>query len=175
MPILVYFENAADKNGERDEYDMIVGCGSSYAELSAFFETDAEYMAAFPALVKQAKANNFDMITESDVCEDEEPERVAEARARFRPKDSYTPGPWHWVETEGYGYEINDREDNTIIATGLTKANARLITAAPDLLEALESLEYEASQEDINTPLNIAILQARKAIAKAKEPQNERV
>lgn len=144
MPILVYFENAADKSGERDEYGMIVGGGSSYAELSAFFETDAEYMAAFPALVKQAKANNFDMITESDVCEDEEPERVAQARAQFKPKDAHTKGPWRIErdQTIMQGSPIICAGERGDIVTTVYSgdANARLIAAAPELFEALKML-----------------------------------
>ena len=57
----------------------------------------------------------------------------------------HTPGPWVTC-----GYEnliVNDNEGNTIVITpgGSTgtrlemKANARLIAAAPELLEALET------------------------------------
>ncbi len=49
----------------------------------------------------------------------------------------HTPGPW-FIEELGDGY-ANVLADNDIcIADGLTMACARLIAAAPDLLEACE-------------------------------------
>lgn len=56
--------------------------------------------------------------------------------------DSYTPGPWeiatgqpHIVRAPFAGYHIADT-----FAHRTSRANARLIAAAPDLLEALQDL-----------------------------------
>ena len=121
-------------------------------------------------------------------------------------KAKHTPGPWvigssegrvlsHW---DGIGYwEIanatvtNFRGDSgeMYFAGGTQEANARLIAAAPDLLEALEGLEgyVEGIIEDgcpkcggdcseANPPVSFCpiqqankdLLKARAAIAKAK-------
>ena len=59
---------------------------------------------------------------------------------------SHTPGPWH---TDGWeNMVINDQWGTTIVIApgsstgtlGEMKANARLIAAAPDLLEAVKNL-----------------------------------
>ena len=62
---------------------------------------------------------------------------------------AHTPGPW---VQDKYG-NINDKSGGTIRVEGLAlssgseaKANARLIAAAPDLLEALK--EYIAAGEN---------------------------
>lgn len=64
----------------------------------------------------------------------------------------HTPGPWITCGFENL--TVNDRDGNTIIAcpgssTGTRiemKANARLIAAAPDLLEALIECEVLLDQ-----------------------------
>lgn len=69
---------------------------------------------------------------------------------------SYTPGPWKWIkETEidawslGPGVLLTDYTDGTPAGDDLDKANARLIAAAPELMEALqEALRY------VSPPLN---------------------
>ncbi len=85
------------------------------------------------------------------------------------PKGGYTKGPWKACEHGGYG----DYDGNCIVILGddlrvaivlgsdneETNANARLIAAAPDLLEALEAL--------LEGDFNVAE-KARAAIAKAK-------
>ena len=75
---------------------------------------------------------------------------------------THTPGPWH--------YETGD--DGAVVYTGFTiakipidgsdwQSNARLISAAPDLLAALERLAHPmADDEDLDY--------AREVIAKAK-------
>lgn len=92
----------------------------------------------------------------------------------------HTQGPWHWVESEDYGYEVNDERDDIIIASNMTKANAHLIAAAPELLEALILAEaqiesfYTAtmtnakSRDDNKAIKKIALDNVRAAIAKAK-------
>jgi hypothetical protein len=75
----------------------------------------------------------------------------------------YTPGPWHIFDDGGENYGIVRYEDGNAVATPdgcamdggvvLTsceirnKADARLIAAAPELLEALEAvIEIKAGQ-----------------------------
>ena len=63
---------------------------------------------------------------------------------------NYTPGPWSWwpkccgypagaITQDGSGSHIA-KPVNFLRASELTKANAHLIAAAPELLEALEEL-----------------------------------
>jgi hypothetical protein len=87
----------------------------------------------------------------------------------------HTPGPWTvTANTTGPGHHVSAFESRwaqmvTVHAspsrTIEAEANARLIAAAPELLEALlamvESYEYEASSK------NPVLLQAREAITKA--------
>lgn len=87
--------------------------------------------------------------------------------------EKHTPGPWH-VETdnEGRNVDIQDAKGRGV----LTKANARLIAAAPDLLAALERAEVMLRKsaergiydgEGVNLELESAD-EARAAIARAK-------
>jgi len=69
--------------------------------------------------------------------------------------DQHTPGPWRWVPEPDTSWPFFDYEDlmsasGDIVATGrsddlsseimVSHADARLIEAAPELLEALEAL-----------------------------------
>lgn len=92
---------------------------------------------------------------------------------------SYTPGPWglagryhapdyNWIAVGSNGCftaRVIDRDD-----AGESMANARLIAAAPDLLEAvklsLKWLDAETEDEGIRMP---GIEKLRAAIAKAEE------
>lgn len=79
----------------------------------------------------------------------------------------HTPGPWI---CSGAAFGDADGIDYTIHADGMdiSKANARLITAAPDLLAALETL-LAASEKHIFSDECLAERNAaRAAIAKAK-------
>lgn len=102
----------------------------------------------------------------------------------------HTPGPWH-IKTERVmnGYKMNITTDFLSIGVcyGSTNpmwdfvpgaiegdANARLIAASPDLLNALKvaesmllALEYEVGGGDDEINVEPAILTARAAIAKA--------
>ncbi len=91
--------------------------------------------------------------------------------------DKITPGPWHVRSAqndEGYGLLICD-EDQTVLSrmdTWLGKtpeaameANARLIAAAPELLEAAELCI--ALCKEIGATETNAYAQARAALAKA--------
>ncbi len=87
-------------------------------------------------------------------------------------------GPWKWVQLEfsGYYHELHDADGNVVCDDGSAQGeyspqidvkseNARLIAAAPDLLEALESVLENCLDSD---GLAAAYEKARAAIAKAK-------
>ena len=88
----------------------------------------------------------------------------------------HTPGPWSFgygVTTEYgevFGVGVTTKPDWTVVCAvsrpgdvnAIDEANARLIAAAPDLLEALQVM-LDAAQHDITTECDIA----RAAIAKA--------
>ena len=87
-----------------------------------------------------------------------------------------TPGPWH---TGGHGNTIIYAADGWAVADvkvyhnrhngyGETQANARLIAAAPDLLDALEAVKaWDVSNLALDIPLEIR-KQMQAAIAKAE-------
>ena len=61
----------------------------------------------------------------------------------------HTPGPWKYrkvgylfagTSTTGDTFEISGEDSQQWVAHSLLEANARLITAAPDLLSALKSV-----------------------------------
>jgi hypothetical protein len=74
--------------------------------------------------------------------------------------DTHTPAPWHLGKRGGnpaiYG---KDGTEVAEILHGLTpewRANARLIAAAPEMLEALQSLTHPmASDEDLSHALAV--------------------
>ncbi len=83
----------------------------------------------------------------------------------------HTPGPWQWTQhfdptisiyKDGFG-QIARLYDSS---AGTGKANARLIAAAPDLLDALEDLLHEVGFGRVITETT-ASTKARAAIAKA--------
>ena len=82
----------------------------------------------------------------------------------------HTPGPWEWNK---YGALLHEDEIVLGIDGGCRRcdypneANARLIAAAPDLLEALTLLESTCGEGwlEMNNPIRVL---ARAAIAKAK-------
>ena len=82
---------------------------------------------------------------------------------------THTPGPWHVHATE-----VRDTHDVPVARVGLNK-NARLIAAAPELLEALELLEMRLRHADEGGHMYASIdtkgvlaRAVRAAIAKAK-------
>lgn len=83
-------------------------------------------------------------------------------------KTQHTPGPWSSgltvVWQEGSKKVICQCDKQFIIEE--TKANARLIAAAPELLEQLESLADAANRG--SPDLDIYINDARRIIEKAK-------
>lgn len=104
-------------------------------------------------------------------------------------KQQHTPGPWqveefYWPESQSFAPEITagragEGGDSTrYIAkmlgvipavVGETLANARLIAAAPELLEALvwAIRELEETEDGLCPDFQAAITAARAAIAKA--------
>lgn len=104
-------------------------------------------------------------------------------------KAAFTPGPWNIVmflkKHNGFTHRIHDSVDNTIVEIptayeGLqeeTRANARLIAAAPDLLEAckyfVQCVENGITTESMRHCENIktgrsVLREAKSAIAKAE-------
>jgi hypothetical protein len=100
---------------------------------------------------------------------------------------THTPGPWHNGNVLGNWWKIYD-ENGCFIASAndpspapnhkadgfdIAHANARLIAAAPDLLEALDRLVWECDtnngyDSNLEGSEHDAIEAARAAIAKAK-------
>lgn len=91
--------------------------------------------------------------------------------------NAHTPGPWRYCPQNGSpttgmhmiagskpGYLAEVRD----CGSGIVQANARLIAAAPELLEALETLADEEWRDDDDNILIDARTKARSAIAKAR-------
>ena len=95
--------------------------------------------------------------------------------------DKHTPGPWTVAEDDINGQAIV-RGRHTEIATCWhhclgsleiqMRANARLIAAAPDLLEACQTLATLRDTDDWIATGRLAVKQARDAIAKATGAQS---
>lgn len=86
----------------------------------------------------------------------------------------HTPGPWKAELRDGMKTISSHEEPYTIIckphhAGGDVEANARLIAAAPELLEALEDLTFHVMNNSIPfSVLQEKIKKAQQAIAKAE-------
>lgn len=80
---------------------------------------------------------------------------------------THTPGPWHVAN----GCQIRSAKDQIakawMMRNGEGLANARLIAAAPEMLEALEEI-VSAADGDGWSQLDADLRKARAAIAKAK-------
>ena len=79
----------------------------------------------------------------------------------------HTEGPWHIFSVYAQ-HEVRTPTDG-LIAVVDSRQNARLISAAPDLLEALQSMVDCVSGVDQVSAIN----DARAAIAAAKQAQSE--
>ena len=85
--------------------------------------------------------------------------------------NKHTPGPWNRIKGDRNVYSASGTVCKTpaIIGGGSAaanwEANARLIAAAPDLLEALESIISDIIPEDQS---NLLWAEARAAIARAR-------
>lgn len=92
----------------------------------------------------------------------------------------HTPGPWHLAKETTRGqfvrdYRIRDKADGLIATLGPVDqdANAALIAAAPDLLAALEALDFCLDSTTPEMQRAMALIrpareQAKAAIAKAR-------
>ncbi len=81
--------------------------------------------------------------------------------------NKYTPGPWEI--TWGPTIDIAGIAQIPVADDGRHTANARLISAAPELLEALQSIVQSLSDQDDEGLIEHAepMIAARAAIAKA--------
>lgn len=96
----------------------------------------------------------------------------------MKTKTEHTPGPWHAGKSAGYETHgqmlINPEADGRTIAVVYNgAANARLIAAAPELLEALQRAEsalahFISKEYAPHRPWTDTLDHARAAIAKAK-------
>lgn len=88
----------------------------------------------------------------------------------------HTPGPWE-MNVGIDGAVVYHPDQGTIADVPMDLSdhphNARLMAAAPDLLEALEELLHAPDPDEVEdfTPLYRAITKAHAAIAKAKGEQ----
>ena len=89
-------------------------------------------------------------------------------------KTQHTPGPWAFNSRQIFADSKNHGEAAIAYIQDLTEAeaNARLIATAPELLEALESIENMAGHHEAPASFKHvwreAILTAQAAIKKAK-------
>jgi hypothetical protein len=92
-----------------------------------------------------------------------------------------TPGPWKMHEREQSHNTIPVGDEFNIVAYVTPKphyndtqtTNARLIAAAPELLEALQCLTTAANAKDVDAVIMFAAIEkARTAITKATEVQS---
>jgi hypothetical protein len=84
---------------------------------------------------------------------------------------THTPGPWA-VHRDGYTITGNRAFIATCIAVpNETAANARLIAAAPDLLDALDRIrkDLQRMSDGYSADLDVMVDVARAAVAKATE------
>lgn len=79
----------------------------------------------------------------------------------------HTPGPWVYKKTSGFDYGSTAYWVPGICTNIDKEADARLIAAAPDLLEALKRMEFAFSPLAKDCTLAGLIDEARAAIAKA--------
>lgn len=100
---------------------------------------------------------------------------VPEKKAPTPPeKGEHTPGPWRMEKTPSDHVNVRDSDDNMVCevygSLHIQTTDARLIAAAPELLEALESLLScpDLNLEGLEAETLKAIDNARAAIYKAK-------
>jgi hypothetical protein len=93
---------------------------------------------------------------------------------------SNTPGPWHTSRSEVYVYAKDEHDEPiaeiyAVNGWDQAKADARLIAAAPELLEALKQIRDAEPSEDKTAAEDWRDLRAiaRAAIAKATATEEE--
>lgn len=100
-------------------------------------------------------------------------EEIAEARL-WAAEQKHTPGPWDYRKLPSGAYIVFHTYDKPTAGFIYQEPNARLIAAAPDLLEALDCLTAVIGLTPIKGNLEAlqeAYEQARAAIAKAQGEQ----
>lgn len=95
-------------------------------------------------------------------------------------KQQHTPGPWHITETHHHQTFIYGPSDEPVLVdvnrrVPTSAANARLIAAAPDLLDAMTTVERWFLKHSPTAPcidgidrIHPMLEMAQKAIAKAR-------
>ena len=82
--------------------------------------------------------------------------------------EGYPSDTWHVdMPSRGYSVVVSRAEEDWDMAVEEVQANAHLIAAAPELLDALETLLLSTERDDMNFRVR-AMEAAREAIAKAK-------
>ncbi|MHC3750729.1 hypothetical protein ACYKDZ_17815 [Stutzerimonas stutzeri] len=86
----------------------------------------------------------------------------------------HTPGPWSFRGCDG-GWAIDFNEDQEqVVDYVYEEADARLIAAAPELLEALEDIandyaeRFDMDSQSTNPGMKVVVENARAALAKAR-------
>ena len=89
----------------------------------------------------------------------------------------HTKGPWIWMEEEITGWArlspgilLTDSNDGTPYGDAIDRANAKLIAAAPDLLDAAKLfVAYDSAADDgySDVALMLAYAKAKEAILAA--------
>jgi hypothetical protein len=64
-------------------------------------------------------------------------------------EQKHTPGPWRIVKTDGFSGIVGNDNGDIVTPTGPRLSDARLIAAAPELLEALRGFANLAEYSDI--------------------------
>lgn len=89
-------------------------------------------------------------------------------------KQSHTPGPWYFTASSEKGFVHGGKDHRVIVPHSVERnpdqehlANARLIAAAPDLLQALQRVEHLARNVPVFSELMPSI---SAAIKKATTP-----
>ena len=81
--------------------------------------------------------------------------------------ETHTPGPWGFDIESGDAWRVDAGEKNVAWGHSETTYNARLISAAPDLLEALKVAQGRIHSDCCSFDCISDCAQARAAIAKA--------
>ena len=92
--------------------------------------------------------------------------------------DQHTPGPWRWVPQPNFSWQYQDlmSASGEVVLSGeeapdpsgieLSRADARLIESAPEMLEALEGYISDCTNDECER-----CIKARAAIAKVRGTQ----
>ena len=82
-------------------------------------------------------------------------------------KSKHTPGPWKIYYRRGRIQSIVGNDTYASLLSPLTEPNARLIAAAPDLLEALKETMFIVSRKSTEKERELVFKKSMEAIAKA--------